>query len=282
MTEESNPTEYLGLEITRTPDTLKLKQVEYVNSLVEKYGVKDCKPMRTPMISDNTKDLSCSDKTYPYRETIGSLLYLSNRTRPDIAYAVNYCSRKMEEPTSKDVTNLKRILKYMNTYSDEGIEYRRNSNISELEAYCDSDYAGDLESRKSTSGYVIYYCGGPIVWCSRKQPIVALSSTEAEYIAAAECTKELLYIKTLIEELQSVNVNINLHIDNQSALTMIKNGQINRRSKHIDVRYHFIHEKISEGLIQIDYCCSQDNCADILTKPLELNKFNKIKSKLLC
>lgn len=163
---------------------------------------------------------------------------------------------------------------------DEGIKYD-NFECEKLTAYCDADFAGDSESRKSTTGYVIFFCGGPISWCSRKQPIVSLSSTESEYIAAAECVKELLFLKTMIDELSGGDIKIDLFIDNQSAITLIKNGQFNRRSKHIDVRFHFINEKVRERLINIKYCPTENQVADILTKPLGNVKFKKFKEELL-
>lgn len=144
-----------------------------------------------------------------------------------------------------------------------------------------TDYAGDPETRKSTTGFVVMFCGGPISWCSRKQHVVAMSSTEAEYIAAAECCRELLYLRSVIEELVSVPITVNINIDNQSAIALIKNGVVNRRSKHIDVRYHFINEKFNEGLINIKYCSTKTQIADIFTKALGTIQFQELKSKLI-
>lgn len=131
------------------------------------------------------------------------------------------------------------------------------------------------------TGYAVFYCGGPVSWCSRKQPIVATSTTEAEYIAAAECCKEILYLKSLIEELITEKVEANLKVDNQSAIKLVKNEVINRRSKHLDVRYHFIHEKLKEKTISIEYCQSDKQVADLLTKPLGKNKFVVFKKALV-
>lgn len=124
----------------------------------------------------------------------------------------------------------------------------------------------DIETRKSTTGYVIMYSDGPISWCSKKQPIITLSSTEAEYVAATECCKEILYLKTLIEELTGKIIKTTLNIDNQSTICLIKNGIGNKRSKHIDVRYRFINEKVTTG--QLKYCSSDTQHADIFTKAL--------------
>lgn len=120
----------------------------------------------------------------------------------------------------------------------------------------------------------------PISWCSRKQPVIALSSTEAEYIAAAECCKELQYLKSLLEELLCSKINIELNVDNQSTIVLIKNGIINRRSKHIDVKFRFVHELVRVGVVNLKYCPTGDQLADVFTKPLNTVKFAKFRDEL--
>lgn len=276
-----NPDKFLGIEINMQVDEVVLHQEGYIQSTLEKFKMENAKPVHTPMVS-NVIDLKSNPNVkYPFREAIGSLLYITNKTRPDIAYPVNFCSRRMENPTDQDVTNVKRIFRYLVLNKNNGIKFSNNSDSKKLVAYCDSDFAGDTLTRKSTTGYIIFFCGGPISWGSRKQPIVSLSSTEAEYIAAAECVKELLYLKTVIYELTGSEVEIELNIDNQSAITMIKTGQFNRRSKHIDVRYHFINEKVREGYLKIKYCATENQLGDILTKPLGKTKFEYLKGQFL-
>lgn len=219
--------------------------------------------------------------SFPFREAVGSLLYLSTRSRPDIAYPVNFCSRHLENPVEEDIISVKRIMKYLVGTTNQGISYLKDSDMNLLEAYCDADYAGDEDTRRSTSGYVILYAGGPIAWCSRRQPIVALSSTEAEYIAAADCCKELLYLKSLIQEITNSPLQVKLYVDNQSAISLMKTGVMNKRSKHIDVRYHFIHEKIVTGEINVMYCPTDKQIADLLTKPLCKVKFNLFKERIV-
>lgn len=273
---------FLGIRVTRTSEFIKLDQEKYIEEIIEKFGMQYAKPAETPMIqNDCLSDENQKKINFPYREAVGSLLYISSKTRPDIAYAVSFCSRKMENPTRNDVNNVKRIMRYLKDTKADGIVYRKTTQL-EIAAYSDSDFAGDETTRKSTTGYVVYYCNGPVTWCSRKQPVVALSSTEAEFIAAAECVKELLYIKVLIEQLTSNNLKVILNIDNQSAIAIIKNGQFNKRSKHIDVRYHFIHEKIRENLFKIDYLSTENMIADIFTKPSNKIKFLKHKNELVC
>lgn len=271
-----NANNFVGIEIEKNTDCIKLKQSNYCNLILKKFNMVECKSTATP-IAAQVKHVEQETLTskFPYREAVGSLLYLSNKTRPDLAFTVNYESRHAENPNDQDVVNIKRTMRYIKGTINKGIVYKcDNSFIDKLEAFCDSDFAGD-ESRRSTTGYVIMYGGGPISWCSRRQPIVTTSSTEAEYVAAAECVKELLYLKSLIEELTGKTVEVNLHIDNQSAIKLMKNGIMNHRSKHIDVRYQFIAEKVKQNIININYIKTDDNISDLFTKVLGSGKFTK-------
>ncbi|XP_052752778.1 uncharacterized protein LOC128201101 [Galleria mellonella] len=197
-----------------------------------------CKPVPTPVgegeiESDGEIEYYGEEKSnYPYREAVGSLLYLSTRTRPDIAFAVSKASRCMENPEKKDIIAIKRIFRYLSGTLEEGLCYKFGSDLK-LTAFCDSDYASDLKTRRSTTGYVLMMSGGPISWCSRRQPIVSLSSTEAEFISAAEYCKEAMFIKSLLKDL-NIDIKLSFHIDNQSAIALIKNGVFNKKSKHID------------------------------------------------
>ncbi|XP_071646640.1 uncharacterized protein [Temnothorax longispinosus] len=243
--------------------------------------MKDAKSANTPIQPEGNSKVENVRKTFPYRQAIGSLLYLTTKTRPDLCYAVNYSSRYTQSPEGKDILNVKRILRYLQGTKELGLVYGGEKDAGKLVAYCDSDYVGDPETRKSTTGYIIKYCGEPVSWCSRKQPVVALSSTEAEFISAAECCKEVLYLKAVLEELRDKTITAEIHIDNQSAIHLMKTGILNRRSKHIDVRFRFIQEKIAENNIDIKYCCTENQPADILTKPLSFVKFEKHKKTLV-
>lgn len=279
-----NPRDFLGVQIKKTKSGVKLYQQTYVTDLLNKYRMEEAKLSAVPMLPsemNKTSDESDRENNFPFREAIGSLLYVANKTRPDIAYAINRLSRKVETPTVSDVQKLKRVLKYLKGSDNLGLEYKKGNDINVLNVFCDSDYAGDVETRKSTTGYTILFGGAPISWCSRKQSIVALSSTKAEFIAAAECCKETLYLKNLIEELCGHKADVILNIDNQSAIRLIETRKLNRRSKHIDVRYHFICEKVYKGLLKLVYCPSELQTADIFTKPLNLDKFVTHRKNLL-
>jgi len=272
---------FVGHEIKTEEDCLILSQEEYIKKILIQSGMENAKPVKIPLQQgENTKTIP-KTKCYPYREMVGSLLYASTKTRPDIAFAVNYVSRSVEEPTEEKIKDVKHILKYLNSNLNRGIQYKKNKNINLLQAYSDADFAGDIETRRSTTGYIIFLAGGPISWCSRKQPIIAQSTTEAEYVAAAECCKELIYLKTLLEELICEEVHIELNIDNQSAISLIKNGIINKRSKHIDVKFRFIHELVKDRIIRLKYCPTSEQIADILTKPLAATNFIKFRDKIV-
>ena len=187
------------------------------------------------------------EKCVPYREAIGSLMFLAVTTRPDIAFSVNMVSRFQANPGQLHWNAVKRIFKYLKATSHYGIVYSPEDIDSfRLLGYSDADFAGDVDSRKSTSGYVFKISGGPVTWSTEKQSTVSTSTTEAEYIAASTAVKELLWLVQLLKDLDESEMcsgGVPLLIDNQSAIKLIKNPVFHRRSKHIDVRYHFIREK---------------------------------------
>ena len=228
MSVVDNPSSYVGYEMERTSQGLYLHQTSYVKKVVEKFHMRAAAVKRTPLTkpTENPKPFSSH---FPYREAVGSLLYVATKTRPDVAYAVNYESRFMEDPSVQDVINIKRTIRYLASTMYFSLFFRRDAELI-LNAYCDSDYAGCEITRKSTTGYVICLDKSPLCWTSRRQEIMTVSSGEAEYVAAAECCKELVYVKALLEELTGHTILANLHIDNASAIGLIVSGQRNRRS----------------------------------------------------
>lgn len=282
MSVNRNPKTFLGMTIQKTNKGIRLAQTEYATKIVEKFGMKDSKEVNTPAVKTVNDQNNTTNTSYPYREAIGSLLYLSNKTRPDLSFAVNLASRRVECPTENDVIAIKRIFRYLKGTLDKGIKFKAESSDMHIQAYSDSDYAEDPDTRKSTTGFLIYYKGGPISWSSKKQSTIALSSTEAEYIAASECCKELMHIKSLLQEIITNRTpTITLKVDNQSTISLIKNGIVNKRSKHIDVRYRFVHELIKDKLINIEYCPSKKQIADILTKALNHVKFKQLRDNIV-
>lgn len=208
-------------------------------------------------------------------------MYLATATRPDICHALNVVSRYMEHPKAIHVNAAKRILRYVKGTFDYGILFN-NSNVLCLNGYSDSDYAGNLDTRKSTTGYAFFIDNGIVSWCSQSQKCVTLSTTEAEYVAGAEATKELPpRLKRLLSELLPNQFEkAVLYIDNQSAIRLVKNPEYHRRTKHIDVDYHYIREKFSEGRFSLEYIPSHDQLADGLTKSLPKDRFEYLRKNM--
>lgn len=273
---------FLGLEIKKFDDgSIFIHQTEYAKKVLEKFNMQNCNGVSTP--GDPNQVLHRFDEseksTYPYRELVGSLMYLSIATRPDITHALIVASRYMEQPTLTHERAVKRILKYINKTFNHGIFYSSNQTLN-LDAYSDANFAGDIDTRRSTSGFVCLY-NGPISWCSELQKCVSLSTAESEYIAGASCVRELVWLKNIFcEILGDSKFKINLFMDNESAIRLTKNPEFHKRSKHIDIKYHFIREKFSENLFKIGHVSTNDMIADIFTKSLPAQKFNFFKEKM--
>ncbi|UYV72746.1 hypothetical protein LAZ67_10000504 [Cordylochernes scorpioides] len=191
-----------------------------------------------------------------------------------MTFATNFENRSMHDPTAQDIINIKRTLRYLNHTTNLGISYDGEIPF-ELNVYCDSDFAGGIKTRKK-----YHRICSLLMWRShKKQPVIALSSTEAEFIAAADACKEVSYIRSLLEELITDNFDINLYVDNQSTIKIIKSGQSTTKTKHIDVKYHFVKDQAQK--FNLIYCPTEHQIADILTKPLARPKFVKFKSLLM-
>ena len=274
---------FLGLEITRERNscTLKLSQHKAALSLVEKYGLADANSRGTPIstgIHLSTDGVQLDTEAYPYSELVGSLLYFSICTRPDLAQAVGALARYMARPTVDHWQAAKGVLRYVAGTADHGIIFSRGANG--LVGYCDADFAGDVDSRRSTTGFVFCLYGGAISWNSRLQPTVAVSTVEAEYMSAAAAVKEALWLRVLLAEL-GVSVHpLRVYCDNQGAIKLLKHPIASQRSKHIDVLYHFAREKVMAGDVEFIYISTTDMVADIFTKPLSKGKFEICKRAL--
>lgn len=244
--------------------------------------MKDCKPIATPMDSKlGYKLIPNSNKATLesikwFQSLIGGLLYLMLATRLDIAYSVIKLSRFASNPSEEHIIAAKRILRYLKGTINYSITYYKDSlkEDSYLRAFTDADYAGDLNTAKSTTGYVFYFANGPISWKSKLQTIIAQSTTEAEYIAINACAKEAIYIKSILQELGYYKQEkLPIYSDNNGALLLAKNPVFHERTKHISVKYHYIRDLIEKGIIDLIYINTLDQKADGLTKALEKVKF---------
>ncbi|GAU47720.1 hypothetical protein TSUD_285070 [Trifolium subterraneum] len=218
----------------------------------------------------------------PGYELIGSLRYLCN-TRPDLAYSVGIVSRFMDKPKSSHLIAVKRILRYVKGTIDYGVFFPANDRKNEckLMGYTDSNWCGDVEDRKSTAGYIFYFGEAPISWCSKKEPVVALSSCEAEYIAASLRTCQAIWLRNLIEEISLVKCNtVTLKVDNVSAINLAKNPIAHGRSKHIEMRFHYLREQVNNENLTLEYCKSDEQVADLFTKAVAVQVFQKLRGQM--
>lgn len=274
---------FLGLEIHQLKDkSIFVHQTTYANKVLKRFNMEECNGVATPSDTNQAMyNFDDSDKSnYPYRELIGSLMYLAVGTRADIAYSVGIASRFLENPTIVHEKAAKRILKYIKNTINFGIFYL-STKTNELQAYSDADYAGCLETRRSTSGFAFIFADGIISWSSERQQSVSLSTTESEYIAAAQCVKELVWLrKMLIDILDIDSFKINLHMDNMSAIRLIKNPEFHKRTKHISVRHHFIREIFEENKFVLKHVTTKEMLADIFTKALPAQSFSYLVNRL--
>jgi hypothetical protein len=207
-------------------------------------------------------------------------MYAMLCTRPDLAYAVSQISQYSSNPTYAHFLVAKRIFRYLNGSRNMGITFSGSKPELEMEAYCDADWASG-EDRKSISGYVFIIGGGIVSWQSKKQPTVALSSTEGEYMAMTQTSKEILWIQQLLKDLGRRAINDKLlKEDNMGAIALAKNPQYHARTKHIDIQHHFIRQCLEDGKIELEYCPTEDMIADIMMKALSKEKHQRFMSMM--
>lgn len=259
---------FVGIEIKRDESGIFLSQRRYTEVVLRRFHMTDAKGASGPVIDIDLlfEQTDPRPTSAPYREAIGSLMYLANSTRPDILYMVNTLASFNCSPSDCHWTAVKQILRYLKTTIDYEIMYQ--SDDKQINAFSDADYARRHAKRVSTSGVLVTLGGGPIIFSSRKQTATALSSTEAEYVAAASAARDVAYLNNLLTELKIVLPKPTLFVDNRSTIRQIINGESRRRSRHIEVSHHYVRESHSKGLFNIEYIESTKQVADLLTKPL--------------
>lgn len=283
MKDMGQATNCVGIRITYTDDGICLDQSTYINDVLKRFGMEDCKPVSTP--SDVNQKLSINNTSnkeedvditgsVPYQELVGCLLFLVQGTRPDIAFAVNDVSRFNSNHRTVHWKAVKRILRYLKGTVEFKLHYTKNGNKN-LVGYTDSDWASDVDKRRSCSGNVFKLSNGAISWYSKRQQTVALSSTEAEYMAMASCVQESIWLKQFGCELdKSFEGPVHLLCDNQSAIQLANCDGYRQRTKHIDIRHHYIREKVENGTVVIKYIPTDEMAADNLTKAVIKDKQN--------
>jgi hypothetical protein len=278
----------LGIEIRRdrSKRTLHISQGAYIKDILARFSMDQCTATHTPMekgiklakASDNDPLALDANGTRDYQARVGALIYAMQATRPDIAYAVTALSQFCSQPTTQHQQAVKRVFRYLRGTIDHGITYRgagnRNS-MPPLLGYCDSDWAEDINDRKSITGFAFLLGNAPVSWKSKKQPTQALSSVEAEYMAATEAAKEALFWKSFLTGVgYQITAPIRILSDNQGSIALSKNPGHHDRTKHIDVKHHFVRERVADGTITLEHVGTNDMAADVLTKALVRDKHN--------
>jgi hypothetical protein len=273
---------FLGLEVWQSPEKIFLNQGKYTIEILKRFDMLECKSMNTPMetklnlLVDTSSDLI--DVTL-YRQIIGSLMYLTN-TRPDICFAMNTLSQFLVEPRRVHLVVAKHVMRYLKGTIDYGLSDDGEHNFT-LRGYIDADWVGSVADRKSTSGCCFRLGSSMILWQSRKQSSIALSTAEAEYIVACSASCEAIWLRKLLTGLFDLEMEATTILcDNQSCIKMTENHVFHDRSKHIEIRYHYIRDMVQRGALKLLYVSTDEQIADVLTKPLSRVKFEHFRDKL--
>ncbi|KAH9779747.1 hypothetical protein KPL71_007827 [Citrus sinensis] len=275
----------LGMQIKRYrhAKNLFLTQSRYLKRVVNRFGMLNSKHVSTPLVAhfklskqqepEEEADIDHMRRIL-YSSAVGSIMYDMVCIRPDVAYGIGLVSRFMGNPGKEHWEAIKWLLRYLKSTEEYGVVFGQVNNASsKVLGYVNSDFAGDLDKRRSVTGLVFTLCGGAVNWKSTLQSIVALSTTEAEYIALTEAVKEALWLKGLVPELGLEQELVTVNCDSSSAIQLSKNPKYLERTKHVDVRMHFIRDEIRSGVINVIKIPSEVNPADMLTKPLPKIKF---------
>lgn len=240
----------------------------------------ECNTVTTPIeINVNlARQIDTCERDLPYQQLISSLMYLAVLSRPDIAYSVSYLSQFNNCHNESHWKQAKRVLRYFKQTKNYDLKFVKDN--EDLESFVDADWGGNSFDRKSYTGFCFKLSGSAVSWESRKQRTVALSSTEAEYMALSEASKEAIYLRNILSEITGLNNCVRLYNDNQSARKLSINPMFHNRSKHIDIRHHFVREAVADNLIKIEYLSTNDMPADILTKGVSSEKHNRFVNKL--
>nr|GEX52177.1 retrovirus-related Pol polyprotein from transposon TNT 1-94 [Tanacetum cinerariifolium] len=271
-----------GLEIIQGQEGIFISQRKYVDDTLKKFNMQGCKTVATPM--NINEKLTTEDGTElidarVYRSLVGRLIYVTH-SRPDAAYSVGVLSRFMHRPTIHHFGAARRVLRYLAGTKIFGICFRKTKDFS-LQGFTDSDWAGSMEDRKSTSGNCFILGTGAISWSSKKQSTVALSLIEAEYVASCASACQAVWLRGILSDLgKQQSRATSIKCDNQSAVMLSRNPVLHGRTKHIDIKHHYIRELIANEEIQLDTCRTDEQVADLLTKSLPLMKHEKLSAQL--
>nr|GEU83551.1 retrovirus-related Pol polyprotein from transposon TNT 1-94 [Tanacetum cinerariifolium] len=271
---------FLGLQISQSPRGIFINQSKYVLESLKKYGFESCDPVDTPMVEksklDEDKEGKAIDPSH-YRGMIGTLLYPVSRH--DLQFAIYMCTRYQARPTEKHVYAVKRIFRYLRGTVSWGLWYPKDSSVA-LIAFADADHAGCQDTRRSTSGSLQFLGERLISWSSKWQKSAAISSTEAEYIALSGCCAQILWMQSQLTDYGLGFNKIPMYYDNKSDIALCCNNVQHSRSKHIDIRYHFIKEQVENGVIELYFVNTEYQLADLFTKALGRDRIESLINKM--
>jgi hypothetical protein len=277
---------FLGFEIKRDRNArmISINQHAYIESMVEKFRLTNARPVSTPMEpgvqfsidqSPSTLNQSGRMRGVPYSEAIGSVLWPVIVSRPDAAYAVGVLSQFIQNPGPAHWEGVKRVINYLGCTKNLWLTFGGGKEAV-VEGFCDADWASQ-KHRHSISGFSFHYGVGAVSWSSKKQNLVSLSSTEAEYVAQTHAAKEGIWLRNFVSEIRGEEKKpVTISCDNQGAIALAKDNKYHARTKHIDLRYHFIREAVEDGKIKVKYIPTDDNVSDIFTKALPRPKFQRM------
>jgi hypothetical protein len=272
---------YVGIEVTYGQNgSISLSQGSYIKDILLRFNMSDAKPTPTPAVPkaslpSNPADGQTKDsEAMPYRSAVGSLWYASRGTRPDIEFATNTAAQYSKNFGAVHWQAVKRIMRYLKGCTDSVVTYFHTLKI-DIVCFADSDWGADVNTRKSKTGYIIYVAGGPVIWQTKTQKTVALSSCEAEYMAMTEAIQEVLWLKSMLGELKVTPNTPEINVDNQGAMGLAKNPIQHQRTKHIDIKYHFIRDHIRDGDVVENWISGLVNDADMMTKGNETQTFTR-------
>lgn len=275
---------FLGLEAAYISGGMTLTQCKYALDLLHRVSMENCKPTSTPLypsewIARNTGSSLGTEDSFRYRSIVGGLQYLT-LTRPDISFAVNKVCQFLAQPTEVHWEAVKRILRYVKGTLDTGLTIHKSPSVG-ISIFTDADWAGCVDDRRSTGGFAIFVGSNLVSWSSKKQPTVSRSSTEAEYKALANGAAEAMWIDTLLQELGVIRQRVPiLWCDNLGATYLTANPVFHARTKHIEIDFHFVRERVADGALEVRFISSNDQLADIFTKPATRQMLDRFRTNL--
>lgn len=276
---------FMGMNIkyNRTDGILLIDQNDYILRILDRFGMNECNAAQTPMMANCKLQRKTDVETYtthPYREVLGAIMYLMLATRPDLCYAVGYLSRYQDCATDTHWTHLKHILRYLKGTTDMKLVYKRSEIVDPLVGYAVADWANDTFDRKSTSGFLFQVYGNTILWSSKKQGLVTTSTTEAEYVAASSASMEAIWLIKMFTDLRvDPCLPVKIFEDNVGCIYVARNPET-KRSKHIEVKYHFLRDRVWRKEIDLVGIESKNQLADVFTKSLSGPMFSRFADQM--